>query len=164
MVQFDKIFSQLIHNPHVGMDVIIHGKNKKLNAMIRLSAKNYLMGEYIKAMFQDGSYILIIPQDKEIYYSHKYRTATGIPDKSIGKDEIVEFEGKKYKLGNKDDYQYVLELMVGSPLDIEGECRFSDYFLIEGEKEILSLGWITQTGKRADIHCKLIDLTEIQVC
>jgi len=48
----------------------------------------------------------------------------------IGREKLITFRGKQYKLGNRDDYQFVKQLVFGSPLDIEGECRFSDYFPI----------------------------------
>ncbi|PIQ73799.1 hypothetical protein COV58_00580 [Candidatus Roizmanbacteria bacterium CG11_big_fil_rev_8_21_14_0_20_36_8] len=84
-----------------------------------------------------------------------------IKDDQIGHTKKLEIDGKMYKLGNKDDYQFVKELVYGSPLDIEGKCRFSDYFPVAGEKEFLSLGWLSKNGKRADIHCTQIDLESI---
>jgi hypothetical protein len=117
-------------------------------------------GEYWKIRFTDDSYLLIILEDQEVYYSDSYTfEAKTIADHQIGHDTIIEFEGKTYHLGNKNDYQFVLELVYGSPLDIEGECRFSDYFPTKGDKEFLSLGWLAQTGKRANIHCKILDIS-----
>jgi len=65
-------------------------------------------------------------------------------------------------LEDKNDYQYVLELLVGTPLDIEGKCRFSDYLPTEETKEFLSLGWLSETGKRADINPIHIDTAEVE--
>lgn len=47
--------------------------------------------------------------------------------------------------------------------DVEGECKFSDYFPLEREKEFLSLGWLSFNGRRADINPKIISLDEVEV-
>ena len=111
-----------------------------------------------------NSFLLILINDHKLYYSDEHIIRnTGINDEIIGKKEIIQYKGKKYKLDNKDDYQFCLQLYVGSPSDIEGECRFSDYFPIKGPKEFLSLGWISHTRKRADINPKIIDQEEVEI-
>lgn len=145
--------------------ILVNGKKKTIKAMIHLTSKNYLKdnGDYIKIYFKEDGYLLIIPSEKEIYYSDKIQgKIKGITDEMIGKKKIIKLYGKKYRLENKDDYQFVLRLTVGSPLDIEGECKFSDYFPIEGPKEFLSLGWLSYNGKRVDLHCQIIDPSKIK--
>jgi hypothetical protein len=144
----------------------IKGKSKKIKAMIKLTSKNYLKdnGVYYKIIFDDGAFLLIIPEEKEFYYEDKIiEHINEIKDEQIGRDKLIEYMGKSYELGNRDDYQFVLELLVGSPLEIEGECSFSDYFPTTGPKEFLSLGWLSLTGKRADINPKIISLEEIEI-
>lgn len=162
MADFDTFLKKLLVNP-AERKVVVRGDEKKIKAMVRLTSKNYLGAEYIKILFEDGSFMLIIPGDKEIYFAEQILgRAPEISDEQIGTQEIIEYKGKKYKLGNKDDYQYVLQLLVGTPQDIEGECRFSDYFPVEGPKEFLSLGWLSSTGERADINPQIISLTELE--
>lgn len=159
-----KSFTQtLLSNPKT-VRLVINGKKKSIRAFIRLTSINLPKNEYWKIRFTDGSYMLIMIADQEIYYSDQYVFwAKEIKDNQIGRDKKLEFRGKDFQLGNKDDYQFVKELVYGSPLDIEGECRFSDYFPVAGEKEFLSLGWLARTGKRADIYCKILDLSDVSI-
>lgn len=132
--------------------------------MAHLTTINYLknQGDYYKIIFTDGSFLLIIPAEKEIYYAPSLLgKVPEISDEMIGIEETIKYNGKEYYLANKNDYQFVLKLLVGSPLDIEGECRFSDYFPKEGPKEFLSLGWSSKTGHRADINCQIINIDNI---
>ena len=134
--------------------------------MVRLTSKNYLKdgGEYIKIKFTDGSFLLAVKNNEEFYFANSIiEHIQEIPDEDIGKTDILKYKNKEYKLENKDDYQYVLGLIVGTPLEIEGECRFSDYFPTEGSKEFLSLGWLSETGKRADINPVYIDTAGVQL-
>jgi hypothetical protein len=166
MRSYKDFYQKLMNKPSQRTVLKIMGKKKTIKAMARLTSKNYLSesGEYIKIYFKEDGYLLIIPGEKEVYFSDVLQEhIKEISDKDIGKKQIVEYKGKKYKLDNKNDYQFVLELLVGSPLDIEGEVRFSDYFPVEGAKEFLSLGWLVRTGKRADLHCELVDVGDIEI-
>jgi hypothetical protein len=164
MNQFDETMTNLFANPSTTTTIKINGISKTIKAMIRLTAKNNLGDEYIKIYFKEDGYLLIIPQDQEIYFADKLQWhIKEIPDEIIGKQEIIHYQGRDYKLGNKDDYQYVLELVCGSPLDIEGECRFSDYFPTTGPKAFLSLGWLSKNNERADLHCEIINPKNITI-
>lgn len=164
MKSFENFLERLLKNPSSDTVVIVRGARKKAKAMIRLTSKNYLDAEYIKIIFDDGSFLLILPAEQEIYFAGRLLgAAEGITDEMIGRDQRITYKGKVYELGNKDDYQFVKQLYVGSPLDIEGECRFSDYFPVEGPKEFLSLGWLARTGERADINCQIIDNGEVDL-
>ena len=166
MINFDTFFKQIMNSPSKKTVLMINGKKKTIKAMVHLTSKNYLMedGDYIKIYFKEDGYLLIIPSPKEVYFSDVLQgKIKGITDEMIGKRKIIELNGKKYRLENKDDYQFVLKLIVGNPLEIEGECRFSDYFPVEGPHEFLSLGWLSYNGERADLHCKIIDPKNIQI-
>lgn len=142
----------------------IEDQIKSIKSVVQLTAKNYLEGIYTKVFFKEDGYLLIIPQDNLVYYSPIIQKhLTEIPDEDIGTKEIISFGGKDYKLINKDDYQFVLHVFVGTPYDGESEVRFSDYIPVDGSNEILSLGWMCWSGKRADLHCKVIDISEISI-
>ncbi|MFC1649294.1 hypothetical protein ACFL2C_01095 [Patescibacteria group bacterium] len=165
MQSFKSFYRKIMDNPTKKTILKIGDEKKTIKSMIHLTSKNYLGegGDYIKIYFKEDGYLLIIPGEKEVYFSNKIQgRMPGITDEMVGKKKFLTFNGKKYKLANKDDYQFVLKLIVGSPLEIEGECRFSDYFPVEGPHEFLSLGWLTYSGKRADLHCKIIDPNEIE--
>lgn len=163
---FSKFLKDLTSKGSTKTTFHIRGKKKTIKAMIHLISKNYLKesGDYIKIYFKENGYLLVIPSSKEIYFSDILQwKIPGITDQMIGKKKILTYKGKKYRLENKDDYQFVLRLYAGSPLDIEGECRFSDYFPVEGPHEFLSLGWLSYNGKRADLHCEVVNLKDIKV-
>lgn len=167
MKNFNNFYNHLLTQATDQTIISINGQNKQIKSMIRFTTKNYLKdnAEYTKIKFQKGGFLLIIPEDQELFYSdiadHHIKE---IPDNIIGQQEIIKYKGKKYKLGNKNDYQYVLQLHIGSPLDIEGECSFSDYFPINKEpKEFLSLGWLSSNGKRADINPIIIKNEQVEI-
>lgn len=164
MNNFDEFLNKLLDNPSLGMVISVKGKRHFLKAMAQYYSKNYPDIEYIKIIFTDGAFMLIIISEEEIYYANQFlEVANGISDEMIGNDRLV-FNGKEYRLVNKDDYQFVRQLYVGSNLEIEGECRFSDYFPIEkGKKEFFSLGWLSYNGKRADLWSELVDVHVIVV-
>ncbi len=144
--------------------LLIEGKIKTIKASILLCSKNYLDMEYIKTIFTDESFLLVMMNDREIYYADDVvGHIQEISDSAIGNVKEIIYQNRRYELGNANDYQFVKQLYIGSPLDIEGECRFSDYFPTSGPKEFLSLGWLVRTGERADVNPKLIDLSEIEI-
>ncbi len=166
MNKFQVIYQRLLNKDPSTKVLVIDGVPKEIKAMVRLTSRNYLAedGEYIKIIFTDGSFLLAIEGEGEFYYADSViGHIQEISDEIIGKTEIINYKGKEYKLENADDYQYVLELLAGAPQDIEGECRFSDYAPTKGTKEILSLGWLSETGKRADIHPILIDIDRVNL-
>jgi hypothetical protein len=166
MKNFTQFYNQLITQATDKTILSIDSQQKQIKAMVRLTAVNYLKdnGEYVKIKFKEGGFLLMIPEEKECYYSnigdHHIKE---IPDEAIGKQKIIKYNNKTYELDNKDDYQFVLQLHVGSPLAIEGECSFSDYFPTSGPKEFLSLGWLSRTGKRADINPVIIDNSQVDI-
>lgn len=164
MTDFTEFLDNLLRNPLHKTKISIKGRTKQVKAMAKLVSMNYPNEPYLKIIFIDGSFLLIQPKEKEIYYAPSLLgKAPGIANEDIGKKKVLTFNDKKYRLENKDDYQFCLQLYIGSPLDIEGECRFSDYFPETGPKEYLSLGWLVRTGERADINCQIIDLADLDM-
>ena len=163
MKSFDKFIKHLLTNPSNKTTLKIKGIKRKISGMARFTSVNYAGEEYIKITFKDHSHLLVIPSAKELYWTNKpLGKAHGITDKMIGKPKVV-FKGKTYKLDNKNDYQFCLQLYVGKPNeDIEGECSFSDY-ISEVGSEMLSLGFLSYNGKRADVHVKKINLEEVEI-
>jgi hypothetical protein len=105
--------------------------------------------------------LYIVPADKEIYYSTEYIVDTLILDNDIWKETLT-YNWKKYKLENKDDYQYVTCLHIWDIDSIEWECIFSDYVPNEWS-DFLSLGWVVSSEERADINPSLIKVEDIKV-
>lgn len=160
---FDQLLETILKSPG-SLTIELNGVKKTIRAMVRLTTVHFPNTEYIKIRCNDDSFLLLFPSTQEMYYSDHFSThIETISDDRIGKDQEITYEGKSFVLDNADDYQVVLEVLFGSPFEIEGECAFSDYVPTDGSREILSLGWITRTGERADIYCKKIDINTIHL-
>ena len=143
-----------------GDEFNVCGKLRKVKGLSSFSTKNY-DDEYYKFFFDDGAFLMLVPGDDEVYFTEKHvDEIESIPDAEIGKPEIL-LNAKKFILKDKNNYQFVKQRYVGGFKDVEGEVSFSDYEPAEGEKEILSLGFLSFTGKRADIQCKLISMEDV---
>ncbi len=163
MKSFDDFLQKLLSKSAGDIELKIKGIEKKIKGMCRYTSNNYDF-EYIKIVFEDHSHLIIVPSEKDIAYADGVLgEAEGISDEMIGNKE-VNYKGKKYVLDNGDDYQFVLNHLVGVPgKDIEGEVRFSDYIGVDDDSEVLSLGWIVSTGKRADVLARGIDISDVEV-
>lgn len=162
--QFNIFLNSLLTNPSINTELHINGVKKRLRALAHLTTLHYMKenGTYYKALFTDGSFLLVLPKEEEVYYADRLLGhSKEIADSDIGIKKDIVYKNRLYRLGNTNDYQFVISILVGSPLDIEGEVRFSDYFPTEGNKAFLSLGWLVRTNKRADILCNLVNLNTI---
>ena len=165
MNNFDVFYETLKNARDKNISLKIKGAEKQVKAMVRLTTIHYIpaQDEYIKIIFTDGCFLFTLKNDKEIYYSDSIiGHVKEISDELIGK-ETLQYNGKTYDLVNRDDCQFVLEVISGSPLDIEGEAYFSDYFPADGTKEFLSLGWLSRTRARADINPVLIPHDDVEL-
>lgn len=163
MKKFNQLVDKLLSDSAKDLALKIRGKSKKIKGMSLFSSENYDF-EYIKVAFDDHSHLIVVPVEKELAYADGVLgKAEGIEDEMIGK-EMVEYDGRKFKLDNGDDYQFVLKHLMGVPgKDIEGEVRFSDYVGVDNEDEVLSLGWIVKTGGRADVLAVGLDISEVEL-
>ena len=162
MKSVHELVETITSNPDIICSVF--GQKKKIIGMAKYRTMNFPDFVYIKVVFNDHSYLLILPSDQELYYSDKYiYICEEVKDDEIGVKPMLSLNGTTYKLENADDYQYVIQFYKGTLDEIEGEVRFSDYFPTRGPKEFLSLGCIVRTGKRADLNPKLISIKDIEV-
>ena len=165
MVNFDEFFRQLTLNPSISTKVSIFGQEKTIKAMSLLTSLNYqdTIGNYYKIVFSDDSILIVIPKDQQIQYSPgELGKIESISNNDIGQD-TVSYNGNTFNLVNKNDYQFVLKKIVGGLLDMEGECKFSDYVNSEDENDCLSLGSISYDGRRADVNAKTLSINDINV-
>lgn len=165
MPSFEEFFNKLTTNPSTNTTIVVNGEAKKIKALSRLTSINYQpeIGDYYKLVLNDESLLIIVPQDKLIQYAKKeLGKAEGIEDSDIGKEEIV-YKNKKYKLVNGNDYQFVLQKIVGGLLDMEGECKFSDYVNIDNSDDFLSVGWLSYNNHRADVNAFTISIDNLKI-
>lgn len=110
---------------------------------------------YAKILLNDHYVLVVSPEDNIAYFG-----------KNIGQiyefdsfDNTVIFKEKEFEQVNTD-YQIMVELVFGSPLDVEGEVLYWDY---ESGNDIISIAIVSRTNKRADVVAKYIDLSNIKI-
>lgn len=107
---------------------------------------------YYKVACNDHAALCLIPAHNQILFSSDGPARfPDIADSDIGVAAELLFRGKRYKLDNANDYQYVVRLITGDAQTIEGEVRFSDYTAVDAGGGLLSLGLLMRTGERADV-------------
>lgn len=162
---FINFFQKFVNTPKKGMVMVISGKKKTVKAISLFASLNYqkTIGNYYKVIFSDESMLVIVPEIQTVQYSEgELGQIKTITDEMIGSATIT-YKGNSYKLENKHDYQFVLQKLVGGPLDIEGECQFSDYLNVNDPEDSLSLAWIAYDGRRSDVHSHTIDVGELDI-
>ncbi|PIZ44459.1 hypothetical protein CO180_01885 [candidate division WWE3 bacterium CG_4_9_14_3_um_filter_41_6] len=158
---FEKIVFHITSGKTDGLS--INGDKKTVAAAAQYRSTNTPNDPFIKVLFTDSSGLILLLHDEQIYYSQKkIGHLRHISNSAIGSAGYVEYEDRKFLLANKGDYQFVENVLIGSPNDIEGECRFSDY-ISRDNKHILSLAVNSYTGKRDDVYATLIDESAVVV-
>jgi hypothetical protein len=141
----------------------VRGEEKTVKGAAQFRSINMPDDPYIKVTFTDDSGLILIINDKLVYYSPFHLVLLeSITDQQIGTIEKVKYNNDIFNLCNKNDYQFVTKLISGELLDIEGECRFSDY-MTQDESKMLSLGWNSYTKERDDAYAELITKEELEI-
>jgi len=147
----------IINKIRNGTNLIIKGNKYKVFAKAKYVTENNPENWYVKVFLSDHCVLVLSPSDSFV--------AVGRDVGSIGIDEpfgdIIEYQGEKYKQTTRD-YQILINLEFGDPVETEAEVRFWDYEGIDDPNRILSLGSLTRTGKRADVVVEVIDVDDIQ--
>lgn len=159
-MQFKELYKKILNETSKSKKVSVFWVTKDIVWMASYKTINWL--EYTKLVMKDESFLYIVPADEEIYYSAKYIVNTKIDDEDVWSKEVIEYNWKKYKLDNKDDYQYVTRLYIWDIDTIEWECVFSDY-IPEKWDDFLSLWRVVASEERADINPALITLDDVKI-
>jgi hypothetical protein len=163
MISFNTLKESLLNYTN-NFSLKINDNLKRIIGIGLYKSINMGEDEYMKVFFHDNSFILVLINEEEIYYDpDPIGEIKDIKDEEIGMHNEVTFNYKKYKIVNKDDYQYVIRLIAGDIKITEGEVRFTDYFPVDGSKEFLSLGNYMINGKRGDLNPKLIEVEDIEI-
>ncbi|MDA1079124.1 MAG: hypothetical protein O2840_00315 [bacterium] len=161
-MKIKELLNALLENPN--RKIAIRGKQKEIVGFAEFRSINLGDEGYFKAIFDDHSLLLIIPGEELLLYSDKApEPFDEIADEDIGNKQELLFRGRRYKLENAHDYQYVVQLIKGNYQSIEGEVKYSDYVPEDGANELLSLGWIVRTGKRADDNPKELSIEDVKL-
>lgn len=162
-MKFADFYQQLTDQKKIPRQLKILGEKKIIKGIAQFFAPGYGF-DYIKISFSDHSALVVIPSQKNIGYSAlgDMGAAEGITDVMIGRKELI-YGGIKYKLDGANQYQFCTHVFIGQPgRDIEGECRFFDYVSEDGTK-VLSLGWLAENNRRADVLAENIDINDVKI-
>lgn len=164
MSRFIQLLSAILELNPKSPVIKIRNTPKIITGMSRFVTKHYPDSAYIKIVFADHSLMLIVIGEEEIYYANDpLGRIESITDNLVVTADKISFNGKDYEVVNQNDYQFVVQKYIGGINDIEGECIFSDFASVDGNKSILSLGIISATGERADVYCEQMSIDDIQV-
>jgi len=160
MINFKDLLNK-IKNKNLSFQ--IYGKNKQILSMAQYRSKNLGDHEYIKILFDDKSFLLVLLKEKLLMYSDNIiGCIKNIKNQDIGEKKSIIYQNKKYKLVNKNDHQQVKKLLFGDFSELEEEVFFSDYEPEDGSIEFLSLGWLAKNNQRSDIHVKELKIEDIE--
>ena len=146
------------------MDELI--KNIKEDAKLIINEKEYIVktktfygikeddeAYYIKCIMDTGDTLVIIPVDDLMYIGKEIENM----EYERAEDTVLKYNGKTFnKTG--DGNQYIRNIEFGT--NVEGKCIFEDF---EGKDQIISLGYLPDKDRRADILADIIDINDIKI-
>lgn len=146
------------------MEALIN--NIKENAKLTINGKEYIVKTktlygieedaetyYYKCIMNTGDTLVIIPDDNLLYIGKE------IENMKYDRTEknVLKYNGKIFnKTG--DGNQFIKKIEFGT--DVEGKCIFEDF---ESQDQIISLGYLPDEDKRADILADIIDINDIKI-
>jgi hypothetical protein len=133
--------------------ICIKGTQFKVLGKAFYTTQNDTESRYAKILL-DNHYVLVISPADEIYYFGKNEGQISAFD---SQKISVEYQDKTFKQVNHD-YQIVLALEFGSPLEVEGEVEFWDY---EADNTIISVAKVSRNNSRADVVAEYISFEDI---
>ena len=100
-----------------------------------------------------GDTLVIIPEDDLMYIGKEIENM----EYERAEDTVLKYNGKTFnKTG--DGNQYIRNIEFGT--NVEGKCIFEDF---EGQDQIISLGYLPDEDKRADILADIITIEDIKI-
>lgn len=139
-----------------GSSVCVLEKTYKVLSKVLYATQNDPNSIYAKMILEGHNILVVSPVDKVAYFG-KNEGKIPVFD---GYKETVEYNKKVFAKANHD-YQVVLKIDFGNPLETEGEVEFWDY---EADDDIISVAVVSRTKKRADVVAKYILYENITVC
>lgn len=135
--------------------ISIEDKKYKVLSKVLYVTQNESQSVYAKMILEEHYILVISPQDEIAYFGKNEGTLPEFNQYS----EKVFYKGKSFKQANHD-YQIVVSIEFGNPLDVEGEVEFWDY---ENESDIISVAVVSRSKVRADVVAKYISFDDIVI-
>lgn len=133
---------------------IANAKYKVLSKVLYVT-QNEPQSVYAKMILEDHNILVVSPQDEIAYFGKNEGT---LPEfNQYG--EKVSYNGKSFEQVNHD-YQMVVGINFGNPLDVEGEVEFWDY---ENDSDIISVAVVSRSKERADVVAKYISFEDFVI-
>lgn len=148
----------LIHDIKEGTRLRIRNDEYKAIAKSLYVTQSNPEDYYAKVFFEDHYVMAISPSDDFLCFG---KDIGQLPFEYPSPDSF-DYEGETYQKVCSD-YQIVKELVFGSPLNTEGEVKYTDYEGKNDDTKIISIGPVVRTGTRADIIAEIIDLKDISI-
>ena len=138
-----------------GCTILVENEKYKVISKVLYVTQNDSQAVYAKMILEGHNILVISPQDEIAYFGKNEGT---LPEFSQY-CEKVSYKGKSYEQVNHD-YQIVVGIEFGNPLDVEGEVEFWDY---ENDSNIISVAVVSRSKVRADVVAKYISFDDIVI-
>lgn len=138
-----------------GCTISIANEKYKVLSKVLYVTQNEFQSVYAKMILEEHNILVISPQDEIAYFGKNVGTISEFNQC----DEKVLYNGKSFEQINHD-YQIVVEIEFGNPLDVEGEVEFWDY---ENDSDIISVAVVSRSKERADVLAKYISFDDIVI-
>lgn len=138
-----------------GCTISIANEKYKVLSKVLYVTQNESQSVYAKMILEKHNILVISPQDEIAYFGKNEGTISEFNQYG----EKVIYNGKSFEQINHD-YQIVVEIEFGNPLDVEGEVEFWDY---ENDSDIISVAVVSRSKERADVLAKYISFDDIVI-
>ena len=135
--------------------ISIENKKYKVLGKVFYTTQNDHNSTYAKILLENHNVLVLSPMDNIAYFGKN----EGQLQSFDSLDTIIEYNGKLFNQVNHD-YQIVLKIEFGSPIEVEGEVEFWDY---ECDDEIISIAKVSRDNSRADVVAQYISLENIEI-
>ena len=144
---------ELINNIKENVKININGKDYIVKTKTLYGIEEDEDAYYYKCILNTGDTLVIIPDDDLIYIGKEIENLKfGRPEESV----LFYNENLFVKVG--DGNQFIKNIEFGT--GIEEKCIFEDFV---SQDQIISLGYLPDEERRADILADIIDIKNIKV-
>jgi hypothetical protein len=144
---------ELINNIKENAKIIIDGKEYIVKTKTLYGIEEDTEAYYYKCIMNTGDTLVIIPDDNLLYIGKEIENL----EYRRPEESTLIYNGKVFvKTG--DGNQFIKNIEFGE--NVEGKCIFEDFV---GIKQIISLGYLLDEDRRADILADILDINDIKI-
>ena len=144
---------ELINNIKENVKININGKDYIVKTKTLYGIEEDEDAYYYKCILNTGDTLVIIPDDDLIYIGKEIENL-----KFRRPEECVLFYNENLFVKVGDGFQFIKNIEFGT--GIEEKCIFEDFV---SQDQIISLGYLPDEERRADILADIIDIKNIKV-